>query len=156
MRNTINIFAKDWIDRLSVIETGPVNDIQRAPDRRDYFRLSLSASDEPLDACTILENGDSHSVEIINISASGLCCQTNVAHNFMQEQKLTTLFALPLDEPLILKIPSRIIEVKWHPVQKTTLIRLQFLPGLETQCQDQIHRFIIIRQLQKLRQENGY
>ena len=150
MNNTTSDFANDW---LAITE--PVNDIDRAPDRRDFFRLNLDRQ-ETLDACTVLENGDSHTVEILNISASGLHCQTNVAHNFMQERKLTAYFILPLDEPLVLKIPCRLVEVKWHPVQQTTLMRLKFIPGLETRNQDLIHRFIITRQLQELRTENGY
>lgn len=149
MNNMTSTFANDW---LAITE--PVNDIERAYDRRDFFRLNLNRL-ETLDACSVLDIGDSHTVEILNMSASGLYCQTTVAHNFMQEKKLTVYFILPLDEPLILKIPCRLVEVKWHPVQKTTMMRLKFLPGLETCNQDLIHRFIIARQLQELRTENG-
>lgn len=150
MNTIISNYANDC---LAITE--PVNDIEWAHDRRDFFRLDLTPS-ESLDACTVLENGESHTMEILNISASGLYCQTSVAHNFMQEFKLTAYFILPLDEPLVLKIPCYIVEVKWHPVQKTTRIRLEFLPGLETQNQDMIHRYIISKQLQELRKENVY
>jgi c-di-GMP-binding flagellar brake protein YcgR len=143
-------FANDWL-----AISKPVNDIDRAPDRRDFFRLNLDKL-ETLDACTVLENGNTHTVEILNISASGLYCQTAVAYNFMQERKLTVYFILPLDEPMVLKIPCRLVEVKWHPVQQTTEMRLKFIPGLATCNQDMIHRFIVTRQLQELRTENAY
>lgn len=150
MNTTMSTSTYNW---LTIAE--PVNDIEQVIDQRDFFRLKLSSSD-PLDACVVLENGESHTMEILNISASGIYCKTTAEHNFMQETKLTAFLVLPLHEPLILKIPCRLVEVKCHPVEQNTLIRLRFLPSLEMHNQEMIHRFIITRQLQELRTENTY
>lgn len=86
-----------------------------------------------------------------NLSSSGLCCRISECPAGLEKQSLAAVFILPVEGATILRVPCRLVTRETGPARESTRLRLQF-DSENSRVQDLIHRFIITKQLQRIKE----
>lgn len=121
-------------------------------DRRDFYRL-MTDSRNPLDLCLTMEDERVFCTSISDLSASGFGCRIKGLTRIHGKQPITALFALPLEEPRIIKTEVFLVSVQKGD-EEGDLFRFRFFEGMKDEDRDLIHRYIVKKQFEELERTN--
>ncbi len=125
-------------------------------DRRDFYRLQLD-SQQPLDLCLTMQDEKVFCTTIQDMSASGFCCIIQGLIWKNGGQPITALFALPLEEPVIIKSEVYLVSIKKGGSDEGDIYQFRFFEGIKDEDRDRIHQYIVQKQfetLEKMNQKN--
>ncbi len=121
-------------------------------DRRDFYRL-VTDSRNPLDLCLTMQDEKVFCTSIGDLSASGFGCQIKDFTLIHGSQPITALFALPLEEPRIIKSEVYLVSVQ-KGNEQGDYFRFRFSEDIKEMDRDLIHRYIVIKQFEALERAN--
>lgn len=121
-------------------------------DRRDFYRLVVD-SRNPLDLCLTMQDERVFCTSIGDLSASGFGCQIKGLARLHGNETITALFALPFEEPRIIKSEVFLVSVQKGNDQGD-LYRFRFSDAIKDEDRDFIHRYIVLKQFEVLEQSN--
>ncbi|PIP74065.1 MAG: hypothetical protein COW89_01140 [Nitrospinae bacterium CG22_combo_CG10-13_8_21_14_all_47_10] len=121
-------------------------------DRRDFYRL-MTDSRNTLDLCLTMEDERVFCTTISDLSASGFGCRIKGVTRIHGKQPITALFALPLEEPRIIKTEVFLVSVQKGD-EEGDLFRFRFFEGMKDEDRDLIHRYIVQKQFEELERTN--
>lgn len=121
-------------------------------DRRDFYRL-LADSRDPLDLCLTMQDERVFCTSISDLSASGFGCYIKGLARIHSKQSITALFALPMEEPRIIKSEVFLVSVQ-KGGDEGDFFRFRFFDGIKDKNRDLIHRYIVQKQFETLEIEN--
>ena len=124
-------------------------------DRRDFYRL-VTDSRNPLDLCLTMQDERVFCTNIDDLSASGFGCRIKGLARIHSKQPITALFALPMEEPRIIKSEVFLVSVLKGDDEGDNF-RFRFTDEIKDSDRDLIHRYIVLKQfdaLERTRQEN--
>lgn len=117
-------------------------------DRRDFYRL-VADSRNPLDLCLTMQDERVFCTNIGDLSASGFGCQIKGLARIHSKQSITALFALPLEEPRIIKSEVFLVSVQKGD-DEGDFFRFRFSEEIKDGDRDLIHRYIVLKQFEAL------
>jgi hypothetical protein len=126
-------------------------------DRRDFYRLQLNEQ-QPLDLCLTMQDERVFCTSIRDLSASGFGCHIQGLDQIHGGQPITALFALPLQEAVIIKAEIFLVSVKKGATDEGDIFRFRFCEGMKDEDRDRIHQYIVQNQfenLEKMNQKNA-
>ncbi len=126
-------------------------------DRRDFYRLQLN-DQRPLDLCLTMQDERVFCTSIRDLSASGFGCHIQGLTRIHGGQPITALFALPLQEPVIIKAEIFLVSVKKGDTDEGDTFRFRFCEEMKDEDRDRIHQYIVQNQfetLEKMSQKNA-
>ena len=95
---------------------------------------------------------------IQDMSASGFCCIIQGLIWKNGGQPITALFALPLEEPVIIKSEVYLVSIKKGGSDEGDIYQFRFFEGMKDEDRDRIHQYIVQKQfetLEKMNQQNS-
>lgn len=124
-------------------------------DQREFYRLDMQHLPS-LDATLISKNGANIDLEIMNISAGGLCGRIAPSVPLFKNQWLTVAFILPLEESILMKTSACMISIESNGRPDSRILRLQFSGGLDDQQKEMIHGFIVKQQFELIQRRKEW
>jgi len=121
-------------------------------DRRDFYRL-LADSRAPLDLCLTMQDERVFCTNISDLSASGFGCRIHGLARIHSKQPITALFALPMEEPHIIKAEVFLVSAQKGD-EEGDIFRFRFSENMKDNDRDLIHRYIVLKQFEALEREN--
>ena len=118
-------------------------------DRRDFYRLQLD-SQQPLDLSLTVQDERVFCTTIQDMSASGFCCIIQGLIWKNGGQPITALFALPLEEPVIIKSEVYLVSIKKGGSDEGDIYQFRFFEGMDDEDRDRIHQYIVQKQFETL------
>ena len=118
-------------------------------DRRDFYRLQLD-SQQPLDLSLTMQDEKVFCTTIQDMSASGFCCIIQGLIWKNGGQPITALFALPLEEPVIIKSEVYLVSIKKGGSDEGDIYQFRFFEGMDDEDRDRIHQYIVQKQFETL------
>ncbi len=140
-----------WAKKIFTWKMNRKQTMEAILDQREFYRLNMKKL-PPLDATLVSESGADIDLEILNISAGGMCGRIMPSVPLFQNQSLTVAFVLPLEEPVILKTLASLVAIESNGHPDARVLRLQFSDGLEEMKKEMLHGFIVNKQLELIRQ----
>lgn len=122
-------------------------------DRRDFFRLKIDQQ-QPLDLCLTMENERVFCTIIKDLSASGFACHIKGLTQIQCGKPITTVFALPIEKPYIIKVEVLLVAVIKGQRENGDLYRFRFYDEIKDSHRDLIHRYIAKKQFEALENNN--
>lgn len=123
-------------------------------DRRDFNRLEVDPQ-QPLDLCLTMQDERVFCTTIGDMSASGFGCNIKGLSQIQGGQPITAIFALPLEEPAIIKSEVYLVSVKKGDGENGDIFRFRYSEGIKDEDRDLIHRYIVQQQFVFLEKNNG-
>jgi c-di-GMP-binding flagellar brake protein YcgR len=123
-------------------------------DRRDFYRLTIDPQ-QPLDLCLTLKDERVHCTTILDMSASGFGCQIKDFNQIQARQPITAIFALPLEEPVIIKSDVYLISIKKGDEESGDIFRFRYSEDIKDADRDLIHRYIVQQQFEFLEKNSA-
>jgi hypothetical protein len=120
-------------------------------DRRDFYRLKL---DHPLDLCLTMQDERVYCTTLRDMSASGFGCHIKGLTQIQSGQPVTAIFALPLEEPVIIKSEAYLVSIKKGDEVNGDIFRFRYFEGIRDEDRDLIHRYIVQKQFEALEKNN--
>lgn len=117
-------------------------------DRRDFYRL-VTDSRNPLDLCLTMPDERVFCTNIDDLSASGFGCRIKGLAQIHSKQSITALFALPMEEPRIIKSEVFLVSVLKGD-DEGDIFRFCFSDEIKDSDRDLIHRYIVLKQFEAL------
>ena len=88
---------------------------------------------------------------IRDLSASGFGCEIQGLTRIHNGQPITALFALPLEEPVIIKSEVFLVSIKkGGMMDEGDIFRFRFFEGMDDEDRDRIHQYIVQKQFETL------
>lgn len=140
-----------WLRKVLSWKSGELPS-NRNVDRRDFYRL-VTDSRYPLDLCLTMQDEKVFCTSIGDLSASGFGCQIKGFNLNHGRQPITALFALPLEQPRIIKSEVYLVSVQKGD-DRGDHLRFRFSEDLKESDRDLIHRYIVIKQFEALERAN--
>lgn len=125
-------------------------------DQRDFYRLRIG-NEQPLDLCLTMQDERVFCTTIQDLSASGFSCYVHGLSKIHGGQPTTALFALPLEEPVIIKTEVFLVSMKKGNDESGDFFRFRYSQETRDEDRDLIHRYIVEKQfeaLEKMSQKN--
>lgn len=148
---TDDLHVDRWVKNIFTWKMSRKQTLDAILDQREFYRLNMKHL-PPLDATIVSENGANIDLEILNLSASGLCGRIIPSVPLFQNQWLTVAFILPLDEPIVMKTTACLIAIESNGHPDARVLRLQFSEGFEDLKKEMLHGFIVKKQLELIKQ----
>lgn len=117
-------------------------------DRRDFYRL-VTDSRNPLDLCLTMKDERVFCTNIGDLSASGFGCKIKGLARIHSKQSITALFALPMEEPRIIKSEIFLVSALKGDDEGDNF-RFRFSDEIKDSDRDLIHRYIVLKQFEAL------
>ena len=90
-------------------------------------------------------------ISIRDLSASGFGCEIQGLTRIHSGQPITALFALPLEEPVIIKSEVFLVSIKkGGMMDEGDIFRFRFFEGMDDEDRDRIHQYIVQKQFETL------
>ena len=122
-------------------------------DQRDFYRLQID-DDQPLDLCLTMQDERVFCTTLVDLSASGFSCNLQGLRQISGGQNFTALFALPLEEPIIIKTEVFLVSMKKGSEDKGDFFRFRYSAEMKSADRDLIHRYIVQKQFEALEYMN--
>ena len=122
-------------------------------DRRDFYRLQLY-NQHPLDLCLTMQDERVFCTTNRDMSASGFCCIIQGLTWNNGRQPITALFALPFEEPVIIKSEVYLVSIKKGEGENGNIYQFRFFEGMKDEDRDKIHQYIVQKQFEVLENKN--
>ncbi|MBT3924046.1 MAG: PilZ domain-containing protein [Nitrospina sp.] len=122
-------------------------------DRRDFYRLEVDPQ-QPLDLCLTMQDEHVYCTTIRDMSASGFGCHIKGLKQIHGGQPVTAIFALPLEEPVIIKSEVYLVSIKKGDEVNGDIFRFRYFEGIKDEDRDLIHRYIVQQQFVALEKNN--
>jgi c-di-GMP-binding flagellar brake protein YcgR len=122
-------------------------------DRRDFYRLDLDPQ-QPLDLCLTMQDERVFCTTIRDMSASGFGCYIKGLNQIQGGQPFTALFALPLEEPVIIKSEVYLVSIERGTDENGDVFRFRYSEEIKDDDRDLIHRYIVQQQFEFLERNN--
>ena len=122
-------------------------------DRRDFYRLVVD-NEYPLDLCLTMQDEQVFCTSIRNLSASGFGCKIQGLTRIHSGQPITAVFALPLEEPVIIKTEVFLVSIKKGSTEEGDIFRFSYFEGMKDGDRDRIHQYIVLKQFETLENKN--
>ena len=123
-------------------------------DRRDFYRLDVDPQ-QPLDLCLTMQDERVYCTTILDMSASGFGCYVKGLSSIHGGQPITAIFALPLEEPVIVKSEAYLVSVKKGGEVNGDIFRFRYSEDIQDTDRDLIHRYIVQQQFEFLEKNNA-
>jgi len=146
--------ADNWVSKIFPGKTARKRKLN-SQEQREFFRLDMEHLPS-LDATLISKNGDNVDFGVLNISAGGLCGEITPAMPFFKNQCLTVAFALPFEEPLVVKTSACLIAIETNGHPDAKVLRLQFSEELEDWQKELIHVYVLKKQFELIRRRREW
>ncbi len=144
-----------WVKKIFPGKTGRKRRMDALLEQREFYRLDLEHL-APLDATLVSGNGANIDLEIMNISAGGLCGKITPSVPLFKNQWLTVAFVLPLKESILMKTSACMISIESNGRPDYRILRLQFSGGLDDRQKEMIHGFIVNQQFELIRRRKAW
>lgn len=92
---------------------------------------------------------------ILDMSASGFGCKIKGLSQIHGGQPITAIFALPLEEPVIVKSDVYLVSVKKGAEEDGDIFRFRYSEKIKDEDRDRIHRYIVQQQFEYLENNNA-
>lgn len=140
-----------WVKKIFTWKMDRKETLDAILDQREFYRLDMKHL-PPLDATLVSENGADIDLEIMNLSASGLCGKIAPSVPLFKNQWLTVAFVLPLEEPMLMKTSACLMAIESNGRPDSRILHLQFSRGWDDQQKDLIHGYIVKKQFEMIQQ----
>ena len=144
-----------WVKKIFPWRQEGKKDSRDFPDQREYYRLGLEHF-PPLDAALVFRDGSVTDLLPLNLSASGLCAKTSTALPLFEGQFLRLIFVLPLEEAVVLNTEARLVAREHGLLPGSWVLHLQFSEKTDDPQRELIHRYIIKKQFEKIKHNQGW
>ncbi|MBT3366515.1 MAG: PilZ domain-containing protein [Nitrospina sp.] len=141
-----------WLRKLFRLKSREIF-IDSNVDRRDFYRLEVDPQ-QPLDLCLTMQDEHVYCTTILDMSASGFGCHIKGLKQIHGGQPVTAIFALPLEEPVIIKSEVYLVSVKKGNEVNGDIFRFRYFEGIKDEDRDLIHRYIVQQQFAALEKNN--
>jgi c-di-GMP-binding flagellar brake protein YcgR len=141
-----------WLRKLFHLKSREIS-VDPNVDRRDFYRLDVDPR-EPLDLCLTMQDEHMYCTNIKDMSASGFGCHIKGFDQIQGGQSVTAIFALPLEEPVIIKSEVYLVSVKKGDEVNGDIFRFRYFEGIRDEDRDLIHRYIVQKQFEALEKNN--
>ena len=124
-----------WLRKLFRLKSRKIS-VDPNVDRRDFYRLELDPH-HPLDLCLTMQDEQVFCTTILDMSASGFGCKIKGLSQIHGGQPITAIFALPLEEPIIVKSDVYLVSVKKGAEEDGDIFRFRYsekIRDLYTYC----------------------
>jgi c-di-GMP-binding flagellar brake protein YcgR len=142
-----------WLRKLFRLKSREVH-VGSNVDRRDFYRLDVDPQ-QPLDLCLTMQDEQVLCTTIRDMSASGFGCHIKGLTQIHVGQPITALFALPLEEPVIIKSEVYLVSIKKGDEENGDIFRFRYSEGIKDEDRDLIHRYIVQQQFEFLEKNNS-
>ncbi len=151
---TDEIHVDRWVKKIFPWKSGSENSTTTVLDKRECYRLNM-ASLPPLDATLVTASGAIIDIHMLDLSAGGLSGAVSTPEPLHKGQVLTLIFALPLEDLVLMKTEAGLISVT--PGENgLTILHVEFSEALGSRQRDLIHRYIIEKQFEMIKQLKGW
>ncbi|GJL79272.1 MAG: hypothetical protein NPINA01_22610 [Nitrospinaceae bacterium] len=148
---TEEIHIDGWVKKIFPWKTNSGHLADTPPDNRECYRLDMQNL-PPLDATLVSQGGAIFDLKVLNLSASGLSCRIPKVEPVFRDQVFTLVFALPLEEPVLIKTEAYLISSNPTESGNSEVLHLQFSGNLDSRQRDLIHGFIVKKQFDMIKQ----
>jgi c-di-GMP-binding flagellar brake protein YcgR len=147
--------VENWVNKIFPEKTPQKRKPEGLLEQREFFRLNMGHL-PPLDATLISKNGANIDLEVLNISASGLCGKITPSVPLFKNQLLNVAFVLPFDEPMLVKTSTSLLSIDPSEFSDARVLRLQFSEGLDDWQRELIHVYVLKKQLELIQQRREW
>ena len=137
-----------WIKNLFRIKPRALD---KTTDRRDFYRLRCNKI-QPLDLCLTMQDEQVFCTTIEDLSASGFRCRLIDSGTIRYGERMSALFVLPLDEPLIIRTEVFLMPIVGN--EDASLFRFRYYDEMSDDDRELIHRYIVQKQLEVIQNKD--
>mgnify|MGYP003963407145 CR=1 FL=1 len=141
-----------WLRKLFRLKSREIF-IDSNVDRRDFYRLEVDPQ-QPLDLCLTMQDERVYCTTLLDMSASGFGCHIKGLTQIQSGQSVTAIFALPLEEPVIVKSEVYLVSIKKGDEVNGDIFQFRYFEGIRDEDRDLIHRYIVQKQFEALEKNN--
>lgn len=152
---TDDLHVDRWVKKIFTWKMNRKQTMDSILEQRESYRLNMKHLPS-LDATLLSENGADIDLEVLNISAGGLCGRITPSVPLFQNQSLAIAFVLPLEEPIIMKITACLMEIESNDQPDSRILHIQFSEGLEELKKEKLHTFIVEKQLELIQRRREW
>lgn len=143
-----------WLKKLFPGKGQAPDSGKRFKERREFYRLKFAGLPAP-DVTMVLDEGSVHRSSFKDLSAGGFCCQFTESLPVTTGERVHVFFLLLMNQPAAFRTQAFLVTKQNGDPQTPGTYRFRFSKSMDNEERDQIHAFILEKQLEWIRQQRG-